>query len=106
MNTSYSLPAIHCQQPLADLVGKINCKTLTERTITRRSPNMKHTQFFNDFLDDEVNLNQSRLDRLNTSVKAVSEFLSQNLDSYRKVEPPGVICLTNHHKTCQGRPGI
>ena len=39
---------------------------------------MKHTQFFNEFLDDEVNLNQSRLDRLNTSVTAISEFLSRN----------------------------
>ena len=54
---------------------------------------MKHTQFFNDFLNDEVNLNQSRLDRLNKSVKAVSEFLSQNLDSYKKVERQGSYAL-------------
>ena len=54
---------------------------------------MKHTQFFNDFLNDEVNLNQSRLKRLNTSVKAVSDYLSQNLDSYRKVERQGSYAL-------------
>ena len=54
---------------------------------------MKHIQFFNDFLKDEVNLNQSRLDRLNTSVKAVSEFLSQNLDSYIKIERQGSYAL-------------
>lgn len=54
---------------------------------------MKHIQFFNDFLEDEVNLNQSRLDRLNTSVKAVSEFLSQNLDSYIKIERQGSYAL-------------
>ena len=54
---------------------------------------MKHTQFFADFLSDEVNLNQSRLDRLNTSVRTVREFLSQNLDSYRKVERQGSYAL-------------
>ena len=54
---------------------------------------MKHTQFFNDFLNDEVNLNQSRLDRLNTSVKAISEFLSQNLSSYIEVERQGSYAL-------------
>ena len=54
---------------------------------------MKHTQFFNDFLNNEINLNQSRLDRLTTSVKAVSEFLSQNLDSYRKTERQGSYAL-------------
>ena len=54
---------------------------------------MKHVRFFDDFLKDEVNLNQSRLDRLTTSVKAVSEFLSQNLDSYRKTERQGSYAL-------------
>ena len=54
---------------------------------------MKHTQFFNEFLDSEVNLNQSRLGRLNTSVTAISEFLSQKLDSYIKVERQGSYAL-------------
>ena len=35
---------------------------------------MKHTQFFADFLSDEVNLNRSRLERLNKSANAVSDF--------------------------------
>ena len=54
---------------------------------------MKHTQFFNDFLSDEVNLNSSRLERLNSSVKAVSVYLAQNLDSYRKFERQGSYAL-------------
>ena len=50
---------------------------------------MKHVQYFNDFLANEVNLNQTRLDRLNTSVKAVSEYLSNNLESYKTVKRQG-----------------
>lgn len=54
---------------------------------------MKHIEFFNNFLNDEVNLNPSRLERLNDSVKAISEFLSRNLDSYIKVERQGSYAL-------------
>ena len=54
---------------------------------------MTHIEFFNNFLDDEVDLNPSRIDRLNDSVKAVSEFLSRNLDSYIKVERQGSYAL-------------
>ena len=54
---------------------------------------MKHTQEFDVFLRDEVNLNQTRIDRLNGHVKAVSEFLSQHLDSYIKVERQGSYAL-------------
>lgn len=54
---------------------------------------MKHTPEFEAFLKDEVNLNQSRIDRLNGHVKAVSEFLAQNLDSYIKVERQGSYAL-------------
>ena len=54
---------------------------------------MKHTRFFNKFLSDEVNLNQTRLDRLNASVEAVSDYLSRNLASYRKVERQGSYAL-------------
>ena len=50
---------------------------------------MKHTQYFIDFLGDMVNLNQTRLDRLNTSVQAVTDFLKENLDSFIRVEPQG-----------------
>ena len=54
---------------------------------------MKHNREFDAFLNDEVNLNQSRIDRLNGHVKAVSEFLSQNLDPYIKVERQGSYAL-------------
>ena len=54
---------------------------------------MKHNQIFDAFLKDEVNLNQTRIDRLNGHVKAVSEYLSQNLDSYSKVERQGSYAL-------------
>ena len=50
---------------------------------------MKHISFFDDFLKDVVNLNQSRLDRLDTSVKAVTDFLEENLCSFMEVEPQG-----------------
>ena len=50
---------------------------------------MKHVQFFDEFLRDHVNLNPARLDRLNRSVKAVTEFLSKHLESYVGVEPQG-----------------
>ena len=50
---------------------------------------MKHTQFFIDFLEDVVNLNQTRLDRLDGHVKAVTEFLKENLNSFKQVEPQG-----------------
>lgn len=54
---------------------------------------MKHVKFFEDFLVTEVNLNETRLDRLNRSVLAVNEFLSQNLDSYKKTERQGSYAL-------------
>ena len=54
---------------------------------------MKHTDFFNDFLKGEVNLNPSRLERLNGHVQAVTEFLSKNLVGYRKVERQGSYAL-------------
>ena len=54
---------------------------------------MKHVQYFEDFLDNEVNLNETRLKRLSDSVSAVSEFLSKNLDSYEKTERQGSYAL-------------
>lgn len=54
---------------------------------------MKHNAAFDAFLRDEVNLNQSRIDRLNGSTKAVSEFLSQKLDAFDKVERQGSYAL-------------
>ena len=43
----------------------------------------------NRFLSEEVNLNPARRRRLNRSTKAVTEFLSQNLDGYRSNERQG-----------------
>ncbi len=54
---------------------------------------MKHVQFFVDFLKEEVDLNQTRLDRLNTSVTAVTEYLSKKLNGYEKVERQGSYAL-------------
>ena len=54
---------------------------------------MKHTRYFNEFLAEEVNLNQSRIDRLNTSVSAVGRYLSRNLESYDGVERQGSYAL-------------
>ena len=54
---------------------------------------MKHVQFFNDFLNEYVNLDQSRLKRLNGHVDAVQRFLCRNLDPYQKIERQGSYAL-------------
>lgn len=54
---------------------------------------MKHTGFFNKFLREEVNLNQTRLERLSQSVDAIEQFLSNNLDGYIETEPQGSYAL-------------
>ena len=53
----------------------------------------KNNQDFQDFLRDEVNLNQSRLDRLNTSVRAVDSYLKEHLTGYQKMERQGSYAL-------------
>ena len=50
---------------------------------------MKHDQYFGEFLSDHVNLNQTRLDRLNDHVSAVSGYLAKNLTGYQRVERQG-----------------
>ena len=54
---------------------------------------MKHVGFFDDFLKGEVNLNQSRLNRLTDHVEAVQTFLGHNLASYKKIERQGSYAL-------------
>ena len=54
---------------------------------------MKRTEDFNDFLSDHVNLNPNRYERLKRSTKAVTEYLSQNLDGFRKAERQGSYAL-------------
>ena len=53
----------------------------------------KNNQQFAEFLRDEVNLNQSRLDRLETSVGAVNGYLKDNLTGYQKMERQGSYAL-------------
>lgn len=50
---------------------------------------MKHNTFFQKFLSEEVNLNKTRLGRLNDSASAVDTFLSANLNAYEKTERQG-----------------
>ena len=53
----------------------------------------KNNQEFANFLRDEVNLNQSRLDRLETSVGAVNDYLKDNLTGYQNMERQGSYAL-------------
>ena len=50
---------------------------------------MKHVTYFEKFLDTEVNLNETRLQRLNQSSLAVNTFLNENLEAYQKTERQG-----------------
>lgn len=65
---------------------------------------MKHIPYFDDFLRDEVNLNQNRLDRLKNSSSAIDSYLDENLKSYRKSERQGsfatgtIIKPVNNHE--------
>ena len=53
----------------------------------------KSNSEFQEFLSDHVNLNQSRLDRLETSVSAVNDYLKGNLTGYQKMEKQGSYAL-------------
>ena len=53
----------------------------------------KNNQDFKDFLGDEVNLNQSRLDVLHDRVRAVNSYLKDNLTGYQKMERQGSFAL-------------
>lgn len=50
---------------------------------------MKHEQYFNDFLADHVNLNQNRLDTLESRVETITSLLKDKLDGYRKYSAQG-----------------
>ena len=50
---------------------------------------MKHVQYFSDFLRDTVNLNQSRIDKLDSHADAIENFLSVHLDAFEKMESQG-----------------
>ena len=53
----------------------------------------KNNQEFADFLREDVNLNQGRLDRLETAVGAVNDHLKKNLPGYQKMEKQGSYAL-------------
>ena len=60
---------------------------------------MKHVTYFQNFLSNEVDLNKTRLDRLNDSSSAVNTFLSSNLDAYEKTERQGSLRFENNYQT-------
>ena len=53
----------------------------------------KNNQQFQEFLRDEVNLNEGRLRRLETAVGAVTAYLRDHLTGYQKMEPQGSYAL-------------
>ena len=53
----------------------------------------KNNQQFQEFLRDEVNLNEGRLRRLETAVAAVSAYLKDHLTGYQTMEPQGSYAL-------------
>ena len=63
---------------------------------------MDHVNEFASFLEKEVNLNPNRLETLHKNVKDVREFLSQNLDSFVKVEQQGSYALKTIIKPHRG----
>ncbi len=54
---------------------------------------MKHDDYFSEFLRDEVNLNQTRLDKLDGHVEAVTNYLKDHLASYQRIERQGSYAL-------------
>ena len=56
-----------------------------------------------EFLRDEVNLNQSRLDRLETSVGAINDYLMGNLTGFQKMERQGSYALGTLIKPVKGK---
>ena len=53
----------------------------------------KNNQEFSQFLKDEVDLNKSRLDRLETAVGGVNGYLKDNLPGYQTMERQGSYAL-------------
>ena len=53
----------------------------------------KNNQEFQRFLSDHVNLNQSRLDKLESGIRGVNGHLKSHLSGYQKMEPQGSYAL-------------
>ena len=50
---------------------------------------MKHNEEFADFLRDHVNLNQTRIDQLEEHISAVTGYMKNNHDGFRKTDKQG-----------------
>ena len=50
---------------------------------------MKQVQYFNEFLSNHVNLNQDRIDKLESRVITITDLLKKKLDGYRKYSSQG-----------------
>ena len=50
---------------------------------------MKHEKFFQDFLSDHVNLNQTRIDTLEEHLKAIIKLFREKLSNYKKYSAQG-----------------
>ena len=50
---------------------------------------MKHEYYFNEFLANHVNLNQSKLNTLEKRVETITNLLKDKLSGYRKYSPQG-----------------
>ena len=50
---------------------------------------MKHIKYFNQFLENEVNLNKARIDTLNDKVRIITNLLKSKLAGYQKRENQG-----------------
>ena len=64
---------------------------------------MKRVEDFNKFLADHVNINQSRLEKLNAHVEAVTTHLRRHLESFEKVERQGSYALRTIIKPKENR---
>ena len=53
----------------------------------------KNNQQFNELLRDDVNLNERRLERLQTGVRGVSGQLKEHLPGYQRIDPQGSYAL-------------
>ena len=50
---------------------------------------MKHTKYFNQFLENEVNLNENRINILDQKVDTITSFLKGKLEDYQQREKQG-----------------
>lgn len=64
---------------------------------------MKHITHFKDFLKEEVNLNQTRLDKLADHVEAVVSYLKSDLDGFLGMERQGSYGLMTIIKPHDGK---